>query len=79
MTARLNEFAGYTTNADGVTKFRVGSGNLKARIALLTKEGHTDIGLAVLDTPMTRKDALEAQTPVVIATTTVAVADTEDA
>jgi hypothetical protein len=35
----------------------VGRGNLDARVALLTRQGHTDIDFQALSTPLTREQA----------------------
>jgi hypothetical protein len=51
------DFAGFTTNSAGVRKFRVGRGDLSARVKLLTRQGHTDIQLIQLDEPLTREQA----------------------
>lgn len=51
------DFAGFTTNAAGVRKLRVGRGDLTARVKLLTRQGHTDINLIKLDTQLTREQA----------------------
>jgi hypothetical protein len=51
------DFCGFSTNSAGVRKFRVGRGNLDARVALLTRQGHTDIDFQALSTPLTREQA----------------------
>jgi hypothetical protein len=51
------DFCGFSTNSAGVRKFRVGRGNLDARVALLTRQGHTDIDFQALGTPLTREQA----------------------
>lgn len=51
------DFAGFTTNAAGVRKLRVGRGDITARVKLLTRQGHTDINLIQLDNQLTREQA----------------------
>ena len=51
------DFCGFSTNSAGVRKFRVGRGNLDARVALLTRQGHTHIDFQALSTPLTREQA----------------------
>ena len=47
-----------TSNLEGVVKFRVANGTAKARTAVLTRSGHTDIQLQDLPKPMTKEDAI---------------------
>ena len=47
-----------TSNLEGVVKFRVANGTAKARAAVLTRSGHTDIQLQDLPKPMTKEDAI---------------------
>jgi hypothetical protein len=54
---QLFDFAGFSTNPAGVRKFRVGNGDVDARVALLTKQGHTGIDIKALSRPSTRADA----------------------
>jgi|FreactTroBogLake_1042271.scaffolds.fasta_scaffold00112_28 hypothetical protein len=41
-----------------LTKFRVANGDAEARKKVLVRAGHYDIDLVVLDTPMTKVDAI---------------------
>jgi hypothetical protein len=54
---QLFDFAGFTTNPDGVRKFRVGRGDVAGREAHLARQGHTDIQLTQLSKPLTREQA----------------------
>jgi len=47
-----------TSNLKGVVKFRVANGSAKARTAVLTRSGHTDIQLQDLPKPMSKEDAI---------------------
>ena len=46
-----------TSNLKGVVKFRVANGSAKARTAVLTRSGHTNINLIDLPKPMTKEAA----------------------
>lgn len=47
-----------TSNLNGVVKFRFAN-DLKSRIAVLTRNGHTDIDLRELPEPMTKEAAIQ--------------------
>jgi hypothetical protein len=47
-----------TSNLNGVVKFRFAN-DLKSRIAVLTRNGHTDIDLRELPEPMTKELAIQ--------------------
>ena len=46
-----------TSNLNGVTKLRVANGSLKHRVNVLSRDGHTEINLTELPSPMTRDEA----------------------
>jgi hypothetical protein len=47
-----------TSVLEGVCKFRVANGSADARAKVLEKNGHTDIALQDLPTPMSKEDAM---------------------
>lgn len=57
MSDKLFTIAGFS-NLNGKTKLRVATGTVARRVAVLTRNGHTDIELRELPEAMTRKDAL---------------------
>ena len=43
-----------------VTKFRTANGDVAQRVKVLTRNGHTDVDLVVLDAAMSKADAIAA-------------------
>jgi len=50
---------GVSTNSK-ITKFRVANGDLAARVKVLDRNGHTDIKLIELETPLNKLEAIAA-------------------